>query len=147
MVCISNTPGQQFNGCFDVAQRDSSTQFKFFNTPIDTHGMGNYAGDVLAESSGNATIFVDNLISWAPVTGAWEYYVYAKRPGDSAQHLIGVTQPQGIQNGFLDTVFEDYGSPFLDNQTFPAYVPVTPPPTVATNDPLTTTISHISETQ
>ena len=146
MVCISNTPGQQFNGCFDVAQRDSSTQFKFFNTPIDTHGMGNYAGDVLAESSGNATIFVDNLISWTPVTGAWEYYVYAKRPGDSAQHLIGVTQPQGIQNGFLDTVFEDYGSPFLDNQTFPAYVPVTPPPTVATNDPLTTTITNISGT-
>jgi hypothetical protein len=146
MVCISNTPGQQFNGCFDVAQRDSSTQFEFFNTPIDTHGMGNYAGDVLAESSGSATIFVDNLISWTPVTGAWEYYIYAKRPGDSAQHLIGVTQPQGIQNGFLDTVFEDYGSPFLDNQTFPAYVPVTPPPTVATNDPLTTTITNISGT-
>ena len=146
MVCISNTPGQQFNGCFDVAQRDSSTQFEFFNTPIDTHGMGNYAGDVLAESSGNATIFVDNLISWTPIIGAWEYYIYAKRPGDSAQHLIGVTQPQGIQNGFLDTVFEDYGSPFLDNQTFPAYVPVTPPPTVATNDPLTTTITNISGT-
>jgi hypothetical protein len=147
MVCISNTPGQQFNGCFDVAQRDSSTQFKFFNTPIDTHGMGNYAGDVLAESSGNATIFVDNLISWTPVVGAWEYYIYAKRPGDSAQKIIGVTQPQGILNGYVDNVFEDYGSPFLDNQMFPAYVPVTPPPTVATNDPLTTTITNISGTR
>src|ERR1700722_20215272 len=105
--------------------------------------MGNYAGDILAESSGNATIFVDNLISWTPVIGAWEYYIYAKRPGDSAQHLIGVTQPQGIQNGFLDTVFEDYGSLFLENNTIPLYFPITRPQTEATHDPLTTTITNI----
>ena len=33
MVCISNTPGQQFNGCFDVAQRDSRHNLNFSTRP------------------------------------------------------------------------------------------------------------------
>ena len=155
---IESTLGRGFNGWFSIAHIDSPTQFELFGTPVDTRAQGWQTKDVTSVGEGGTlAYYLGNHIAWDPLPGAWEYYVCAERPGDSQFHLIGITKPQGLTNGYLDVQFDDWGSPYMDGQTYPPYVEVltgTNPDVPnshdaictgsATNDPLTTTITSIT---
>ena len=75
-VQVESTASKAFNGWFSVGNITNGTTFVLNATPIDTRGQGWQVGDVASVGS-----------------GAWEYYVCAKRPGDGALNLIGVTKP------------------------------------------------------
>jgi hypothetical protein len=123
LVEIEPTNSAQFYGWFNVAQVDSSTQFEIWNTSTDTRAQGWMLGDTTSYSGGGSVVFYrNNYLKWTPVTGAWKYYVCGKRPRDTNYHLIGQTRPTGISNGYLDASFEDYGSPYMDLQSYPIYV-------------------------
>lgn len=112
------------NGWYTVSSVTNSTTFVINGTPTDSRAEGwNWGDCTLTGSTGTVSYYVLNNIKVpAAVTGAFEYYVCAKRPGDSALKVIGVTQPSGLLNGQLDLTFNDYGSPFMDSQTYPEYV-------------------------
>jgi hypothetical protein len=155
---IESTLSRGFNGWFSIAHVDSPTQFELFGTPVDTRAQGWQTKDVASVSAGGTlSYYLGNHLSWDALPGAWEYYVCAERPGDSSFHLIGVTKPTGPVSGYQDVQFDDWGSPYMDSQTYPPYVEVltVPNPDVpnshdaictgsATNDPLSTTITNIT---
>jgi hypothetical protein len=71
-------------------------------------------GDTVSYTGGGIVAYYqENYLRWTALKGAWEYYVCAKRPGEGALKLIGVTKPTGLVNGYTDAAFEDYGSPYL----------------------------------
>ena len=125
LIELEPTTNQEMGGWYNVAQVDSSTQFELFTTETDTRAQGSMIGDSTGSSGGGTVVFYrSNYLRWTPVKGAWEYYVCAKRTGlgDTNYHLIGVTKPTGISNGYVDAAFEDYGSPYMDLQNYPPYV-------------------------
>jgi hypothetical protein len=145
LVHIIPTNSLQFSGWYNVAKIDSSTQFELWTTPTDTRVQGWMAGDTVSYSGGGtAAYYQENYLKWTVLPSAWEYYVCAKRPGDAALKLIGVTKPTGLLNHYTDAAFEDYGSPYMDNQLFPSYVTNGVCTGSATNDPLSTWITGIS---
>ena len=146
LIDIAPKGSPQFIGWYNVGLVNSPSSFKLYGTPIDTRAQGWLSGDTTSSSGGGTVGFYQgNFLKWTASTGTpWEYYVCAKRPGDSALKLIGVTKPSGSLSGIVDLAFEDYGSPYEDNQTFPAYVTNAACTGSATNDPLTTTITNIS---
>jgi hypothetical protein len=122
LIDINPTNSPQFSGWYNVAVVKSSTQVVIYSTSIDTRAQGWMNGDTTSYSGGGTIGFYRmNYLTWTPVTGAWEYYVCAKRPRDTNYHLIGTTRPSGA-SGYIDASFEDYGSPYLDLQTYPPYV-------------------------
>ncbi len=136
---------QQFSGWYNVAKIDSPTQFEIWTTPTDTRAQGWMIGDTTSYTGGGRIAYYqENYLKWTPLAGAWEYYVCAKRPGDSALKLIGVTKPTGPLNKFIDAAFEDYGSPYMDGQAYPSYVTNAVCAGKATNDPLSTWITGVS---
>ena len=68
---------------------------------------------------GVATYYVGNAITWSPikggsgVTSVYEVFVCAKRPGDSAFHIVGTSLPNTFysenQGGIVSTRFVDFG--------------------------------------
>lgn len=143
-VQVESTASKAFNGWFSVGSITNGTTFVLNATPIDTRGQGWQVGDVASVGSGGSVAYyLGNHLSWKLSTGAWEYYVCAKRPGDGALHLIGVTKPSNSP-GYQDVEFDDWGSPYMDNQSYPAYITNANCTGLATNDPLTTTITAIN---
>ena len=155
---IESTLSHGFNGWFSIGHIDSPTQFELSGTPVDTRAQGWQTKDVTSVGEGGTlAYYLGNHLSWDALPGAWEYYVCAERPGDTHLHLIGVTKPQGVTSGYQDVQFDDWGSPYMDSQTYPPYVEVLTgaSPDVAnshdaictgsaTNDPLTTIITNIT---
>jgi len=145
LVDIVPKISKQFAGWYNVAKIDSATQFELWTTPTDTRAQGWMAGDTITDSGGGtAAYYQENFLKWTVLPGAWEYYVCAKRPGDKALKLIGVTKPTGLLNHYTDAMFEDYGSPYMDNQVFPSYVTDAICTGSATNDPLSTWVTAIA---
>src|SRR3984885_6519688 len=78
---------------------------------------------------GVATFYVGNAITWSPikggsgVTSVYEVFVCAKRPGDSAFHIVGTSLPNTFysenQGGIVSTRFVDFG---WNNSMLPWYV-------------------------
>ena len=155
---IESTLSHGFNGWFSIGHIDSPTQFELSATPVDTRAQGWQTKDVTSVGEGGTlAYYLGNHLSWDALPGAWEYYVCAERPGDSHFHLIGVTKPQGVTSGYQDVQFDDWGSPYMDSQTYPPYVEVLAGANAdaanshdavctgaATNDPLTTIITNIT---
>lgn len=145
LVEITPKNSQQFGGWYNVAKINSSTEFELWTTPIDTRAQGWMVGDTVSYSGGGTLAYYqENFLKWAPLPGAWEYYVCAKRPGENALKLIGVTKPTGLHNSYTDAMFEDYGSPYMDGEVFPSYVTSAICTGTATNDPLTTWVTAIA---
>jgi hypothetical protein len=145
LVELEPKDSQQFGGWYNVAKIDSSTQFELWTTPTDTRAQGWMAGDTVSYSGGGSVAYYqENFLRWDALKGAWEYYVCAQRPGDSSLKLIGVTKPTGLRSGYTDVGFEDYGSPYMDKQTFPSYVTDAICTGSATNDPLTSWVTAIA---
>lgn len=143
LIHMYGSTNAQFDGWFNVATAtNGSNTFTVTNTPMDTA-----QGAATSATGGVVSYYNANLIRWNPVTGAWEYYICASRPGDSgAYHLIGTSAPtQQTGNHYTITSFFDYGATVLSAQTYPAYV--TDSICTAgspTNDPLTTTVANVS---
>lgn len=124
-IYVTNSTDATFSGVYKVATVTDTTHFTYLQ------GMDTRGGASLSATGGTVQMYACNKLTMPayPANG-WQYYVYGRTGGSLT--LIGVTKP-------LDTVFEDYGSPFMDGITLPSYVPNTPP-VAATNDPLSTTI-------
>jgi hypothetical protein len=139
LIHVQGTSNADFDGWFNVTAIDTTNHlfYTVSKTSIDSRGLGWQRNDSASSSGGTSTFVQSNHLSWTAVTGAWEYYIYGKRPGDSTFNLMGVTHPSA--NGWFDTQWDDYGATIMAGQTFPLYVTTTAPG-VATNDPLTTTV-------
>jgi hypothetical protein len=116
-----------FEGFYIVATTPSSTQFT-----VTTSYDSRVAGTPTLDTS-SATVVGFNCVhlQWAPVTNAWKYYIYGRSGG--SYNLIGVSLPEY-------PAWDDYGSPMMDNFTFPENIPTTAPSS-ATNDYLIATVT------
>lgn len=121
-----------FRGWYLVSSAADTTHFTF------TSGLDTRNGASTSATGGTATYYSCNHLTWTAVTGAWEYYFYSDRANPGTYALVGVSRPQGAAN--TDLTWDDFGSPMMDNFSFPPYVP-TSPPSSATSDHLSTTIS------
>src|SRR5258708_12456281 len=119
---VAGTGRDAISGYYLACSRTNATTFTLCTTPVDTRAQGWTAGDTYQQTTGTVSYFVSNHIHITAVANAWEYYICGQRPGDVSPKLIGQTKPQGAVNGYVDLDFDDYGSPFMDNQTFPRYV-------------------------
>jgi hypothetical protein len=116
-----------FSGFYLVNSVTDSTHFTY------NQGQDTANGASASATGGTVTAFYCNhLVLPAHSATGWEYYIYSDRANPGTFVRVGQSRP-------LETTWDDFGSPFMDNQTFPSYVP-TNPPSSATNDPLTTTI-------
>ena len=122
------TDGAEFSGWFVVSGSADNTHFTYTNG-IDT------GAPVSSTSSTGGTVswFSCNRVAWAAVTGAFQYFIYSDRANPGTYALVGISEP-----GIL--FWDDYGSPMMDGLLFPYYVPTTPPSS-ATSNSLSTTIS------
>lgn len=129
-----------FNGWYNVSVVNSSTQIVLNNLFIDSRSLGWQPNDGATTTGGTAVFYLSNHLNLTYQTGMWEAYICAERPGDVTFKLIGVTKPS-TNGGIQDTQFDDYGSPYNDNQTYPTYVTNSQcNGGSALPDPLTTTI-------
>ena len=139
LIHFYGSTNAQMSGFYNVASvSGGGATVVINNTGFDTRAQGAFSGDASSSTGGTVDFFQCNHITWSEVTGAWEYYIYANRAG-AGNTLIGVSKPRGV-SGWRDLGYDDFGATFTANQVFPAYVPTGTPPSVATNDPLTTTI-------
>jgi hypothetical protein len=121
-----------------VASTSDSTHFTVVLTGFDTR-----QGLPSSATGGRAVYFTENFVYWNPVSGAIQYAVYGKRPGDSALGLLWITPITGQSGGgFPYCWYSDFGATMSSNlslSTAYPYVPSTAP-TSATNDYLSTTV-------
>jgi hypothetical protein len=120
--------GTSFNAWWAVASAADSTHFTF------TSGIDSRGGAATAATGGTAQWFNCNHLTWTSVTGAFLYYIYGRTGGSLT--LIGISRPQA--SDIADTTWDDFGSPMMDNFSFPPDVPNTPPGTATSNDLVTT---------
>jgi len=129
-----------FVGWFNISNVVSSTEVQIWDTGLDSASMGWQASDATSATGGTAGFYLSNHVQFTNQTNMWEAYVCAERPGDNSYALIGVTKPS-VAGVFYDLQYDDYGSPFNDSQTYPAYITNSLcNSSMAQNDPLTTTV-------
>jgi hypothetical protein len=116
-----------FEGFWIINSTPTSTSFTC-KVGFDSRVVGTARSDT---SGGTAISFNANAITWTPVANAWKYYIYGRSGGKFG--LIGTSYP-------TEAFFYDYGSPMMDNQTFPTFVPPAAPAS-ATPQYLVTTIA------
>lgn len=150
-MSIAGTTGDSsMQGIYNIQTVNSSSQVvatsqynsASFGWNVNPTGANSVTG-------GTGYFMGSNHLQWAAVTGAWYYYVCAKRSGDSNYHLIGHTFPSS--SIYLDLQFDDYGSPYMDSQLYPTYIETgsdvpNSNDAICTNntglpDPLTTTVT------
>jgi hypothetical protein len=73
-------------------------------------------------ASGTVVFYQANTITWPNVIGSRRYWICAQRPGDSSLHVIGQSDMSYSGTGWQGRQFEDYGSSYLANQSFPYYI-------------------------
>ena len=136
MVYIQLSSGDNsFAGWYAVNGSADNTHFTFMSG-LDTRN----GASTIWSGVGTAFWFNCNHISWSPVIGAFQYYVYSDRAVPGTFSLIGVSKP--VNGSFTDGAFywDDFGSPMMDGMTAtPGYVPAIAP-NLATSDHLVTTI-------
>ncbi len=146
MMAAFGATSSTFSGFYRINTVNSSTQV-LISSQSNSNTYGYQQGDSTANSAtgGTATFILSNHLTWTLGTGVWQYYVCAERPGDSSFSLIGVTVPSTTAG--QDVQFDDYGSPYNDNQIYPTYITSSLcNGGSAQNDPLTTTITNINGT-
>jgi len=136
MVYIQMSSGDSsFAGWYQVLGSADNTHFTFVSGQDTRNGA-------TTTWSGTGVVFWFNCnhLTWSPVTGAFQYYIYSDRTSSGTFALIGVSKP--VNGSFTDGAFywDDFGSPMMDGMTAtPGYVPSTAPAS-ATSDNLVTTI-------
>ena len=101
--------------------------------------MSTVAGGAAAVSQSGGTFFYwnSNKISWTPVSGAYQYYVYGRTSGSLVP--VCTSWINNVAGGFTVSSCDDYGATMMAGQIFPYWLPSTPPASPLP-DPLTTTI-------
>jgi len=135
LVQLTGTSSADYAGWYTVATVGSGT-FTVTNFPLDSRAFGWTYKQTTTSTGGKATFFYSNHVVCPYQPGVWEYYVYGG-PGNATFNLIGQTHANGTL--WRETWVDDYGSTYMAHQLFQNYVPLTAP-SIATNDPLTTTI-------
>jgi hypothetical protein len=136
---INITGDNDIAGWYQVATATpGTTTFSFVHGNLSENGARTSGG-----STGTVNWFVGNHISWASVTGAYEYLIYNVGTGA----LVGVSLPDtALFGGFsllsdpLYNNIDDFGSPITTAPGQPDWVPTGAPPAVAKNEDLVTTI-------
>jgi len=127
-----------FRGWFSVTSAADTTHFTFTGPPSTALGASTSA------TGGTATFYSSNLVCVpSGVAGAVYYAFYSDRASAGTFALIGVSNALSA-SGTQDLCVEDFGSPMMDNQTFPAIFPTSfagAGPPAATSDSLSTTIA------
>jgi len=126
-----------FGGWFNVASSADNTHF-VYNTNIDARLFTNGVG---VSATGGAVVYFNcNHIQITPVAGVWQYYIYGRVSGSMT--LLGATPPvnSDLAGDATYLTWDDFGSTMSVPPALPSYVPSTPPSS-ATNQNLTTTIS------
>jgi len=127
-----------FRGWFTVASATDSTHFTFLGPPSTALGASTSA------TGGTATFYNSNLVCVpSAVTGAVDYAFYSDRAVANTFALVAQSNPVSA-SGTQDLCVEDFGSPMMDNQLFPAIFPASfagGSPPAATSDSLSTTIA------
>jgi hypothetical protein len=121
---IVNSSDSTFSGYYTVVSRPDSTHFTYIQ------GVSTVGGATATSTGGTAVVYLCNHISWAAVTGAFQYYIYGRASGSLT--LIGASRPG-------DLFFDDYGAAATASIHLPSYVSSTPSVS-ASNDNLSTTI-------
>ena len=136
-----------FSGFYNIQSVNSPMQI-VVSGPYNSAAFGWQAGDATQNSAtgGTATFVLSNHLRWTLGVGVWQFYICAKRPGDESYALIGVTKPN-TTNG-QDVQFDDYGSPYNDNQQYPSYITNSLcNGGAAQSDPTTSRITNINGTK
>jgi hypothetical protein len=133
MVVLSGFSDPSFNGWFNVGTVADSTHFTAYSNLYDTRNGASTTSPTL----GTASWYNVNHITVAVIEGAWKFIVYSDRASPGTFVPVCQSNPQGSQN--TDLTCDDYGSPMNDNQSYPPFIP-TSPPVSAANDNLSTTI-------
>jgi hypothetical protein len=115
-------PDNTFWGFFIVKTVSDNLHFTY------QQNLDSVGGATTSDTGGTAVAILCNHLTWAPVTGAWKYYVYGRTRG--TYRLLGVT---------MEPFFDDYGSPMNDNRSFPPFIPTTAP-SIGAHDHLTARI-------
>lgn len=133
-AAVNGADNLNFGGWYVVSTVADNTHFTYVT------GQDVAAGALsVSAGGGTANWFNCNHLSWSPVTGAFEYYIYGRTGGSLT--LLGVSKVQSTVNGLtLDTTWDDFGSPMMDGILLPFLAPSTPPVS-ATSNSLVTTIS------
>lgn len=130
IVHVTNTTGNAiFGGWWPVYQTPDARTFRVLSPYLSTAGSA---------TGGRITYFVANQIQWRAVSGAFDYVICGRRPGDRDYHIIGVSLPS--TPGFTSTTFDDFGAAF---RTGPAPFDMSDADCNATrpkNDNFTTTV-------
>lgn len=122
-----------FGGTFHVTSILDGTHF--------TYTTGQDVADGAASTSlGGGTLFyfAANRLAWTAVPNADRYYIYGRTAGSLT--LLGTSLPNNPGTNQVVTVWDDFGPLMMANQTFPFYVPSTPPAAPLAQN-LTTTIA------
>jgi hypothetical protein len=119
MVHLYGMSNAQFEGYFNVATvNNAGNSFTLANTPMDTR-----QGAAASATGGFVSYGPANQIKWTVVSGAWQYYLCGKRPGDGSYSRIGTSMPTGQTGGqYTITSYYDFGATMNGNQTYPLYV-------------------------
>lgn len=122
-----------FYGRHVVNSTADNTHFVYLDS-LDTR-----QGASTASTGGVLIWYNANHITWASSgSAAVEYFIYSDRANPGTFALIGRSMPQGTNT---DLTFDDFGSPMMDNQIFPAYVPTTAPSSPVNGNLNTTIVS------
>jgi hypothetical protein len=135
MVYLSNSTVSDnlyFGGWYVVQTVPDTTHFTFV-TPNDV------ADGAPSTSAGGGTAiwFNANHVTWTPVTGATDYYIYGRTSGSLT--LLGVSRPQNAAQSITDATWDDFGATMMSGILLPYFVPSTPP-VASLSRPLVTTI-------
>lgn len=138
---IISTPSDNFyfGGSYVVAASANNTHFTYLTTNDVADGA-----PTVSNGGGTAYYFNANHLSWTPVTGATEYYIYGRVSGSLT--LIGISKPQNVNQSIVDATWDDFGSPMMDGIPLPYFVPTTPSGTSLPHPLVTTIVSGAGTT-
>lgn len=138
MVHVTGTSvASPYTGWFALASVNTGTyESMTMSGPISSTGLG---GATTSSSGGNMAFYYANHLKWTPIAGTYQYYIYRTNV------LIGVTKPSTSIDGWIESQFDDYGSTYMASQSYPAWLP-TSPPGAAVAAPLSGTITNGANT-
>jgi hypothetical protein len=123
---VDYTGGTALRGRWVISHETSNTsisagQWQATQRPVGVNLNSNIAGS-LSSTGGTLTWMWGNHIALTPVSGSFETYICAERPGDANYHVVGVTAPSNSNSAAITTTWTDWGPTISAVPTLPPYV-------------------------
>ena len=134
------TNDAEFGGWKIIASIVDGTHFTY-NSGVDA------ARGISTTTATGGTVYFwlcNHLVLPAPTGNGSQYLIFGRTAGSMARVGISLIANLGLTDSVYNT-WDDYGSPMMDNTSWPWWSPSTPPG-AAVNDMLVTTITNISGT-